>query len=133
MDVSSTDTIAKIVGTRLMCKVCHRRHSTIMHIPDRATEFSESHNFTKQIEGNKPPTVVHSCQNYTATEGTMAIFPVKVRKKGCNSSMVTYAFIDSGSNVSFCAENLTHQLGVKGKTSKAVHQYNGCSTCDAQI
>ena len=44
--------------------------------------------------------------------------PVRVRKKGCNSSMVTYAFIDSGSNVSFCADNLMHQLGAKGKRVK---------------
>ena len=43
------------------------------------------------------------------------IFPVRVRKKGCNRLVVTYAFIDSGNNVSFCAENLMHQLGAKGK------------------
>jgi len=48
----------------------------------------------------------------------MAILPVRIRKKGCNNSITTYAFIDSGSNVSFCAENLMHQLGATGKRVK---------------
>ncbi|KAK2146702.1 hypothetical protein LSH36_589g03046, partial [Paralvinella palmiformis] len=93
-------------------KVCYGRHPTILHNLDRDTEFSESSKFTKQVDWNKPPTVVSSCQNSTATEGIMAIFPVRVRKKGCNSSVVTYPFIDS-----LCADNLMHQLSAKGKRS----------------
>jgi hypothetical protein len=89
-----------------------------MHNPDRAREFSESSKFIKQADGDKPSTIVSLCQNSSTVEGTMAILPVRVRKKGCNSSVITYAFIDSGSNVSFCAENLMHQLGANGKRVK---------------
>ena len=32
--------------------------------------------------------------------------------------MVTYVFVDSGNNVSFCAEILMHQLGAKRKRVK---------------
>jgi len=51
---------------------------------------------------------------------------VRVRKKEGNSSVVTYGCIDSGSKVSFCAEDLMHQLGAKGKRVKlsiVMHTY----------
>ena len=48
----------------------------------------------------------------------MVILPVKVRLKGSSCSVATYAFIDSGSNVSFCAEKLMYKLGAHGKPVK---------------
>jgi hypothetical protein len=43
-----------------------------------------------------------------------AILPVKVRQKGSNKSITTYAFYDNGSGGSFMSENLQNQLGMKG-------------------
>ena len=42
-----------------------------------------------------------------------AILPVKVRQKGSNKSITTYAFYDNGSGGSFMSENLQNQLGMK--------------------
>ncbi|CAB4025027.1 Hypothetical predicted protein, partial [Paramuricea clavata] len=43
-----------------------------------------------------------------------AIIPVKVRSKETNKTIVTYAFLDNGSDSSFCTESLAEQLGIKG-------------------
>ena len=48
----------------------------------------------------------------------MAIVPIKVRVKGSDKSIITYAFLDNGSNSSFCTDFLMKQLGVKGQRMK---------------
>ena len=48
----------------------------------------------------------------------MAVIPVKARVKGSDKSVVTYAFLDNGSNSSFCTDSLMKQLGVKGQRTK---------------
>ena len=53
---------------------------------------------------------VYNCQ----TIG-LAIVPVKVRAIGSERIVQTYAFLDGGSNTSFCSENLMRQLNIKGK------------------
>ena len=42
------------------------------------------------------------------------VVPVKVRAKGGDTTVHTYAFLDGGSNTSFCSEQLMKRLGVKG-------------------
>jgi len=44
----------------------------------------------------------------------MAIVPVKVKRKGSDTAIVTYAFLDSDSNSTFCKESLMKQLGIDG-------------------
>jgi hypothetical protein len=46
---------------------------------------------------------------------TFAILPVKVRLKNSCVSVNTYAFLDSGSKVSFCSKSLMDKLGATGK------------------
>ena len=41
--------------------------------------------------------------------------PVRVKAKGQRDSVVTYAFLDNGSNSTFCSEELLEQLGVEGR------------------
>ena len=40
--------------------------------------------------------------------------PVKVRAKGSNTLLLTYAFLDGGSNTTFCSDQLLKDLGVRG-------------------
>ena len=49
----------------------------------------------------------------------MVVIPVKVRVKGSDKSVVTYAFLDNGSNSSFCTDSLMKQLGVKGQRTNS--------------
>jgi len=48
----------------------------------------------------------------------MAIVPVKVKRKGSDTAIVTYAFLDSGSSSTFCTESLMKQLGIDGLKTK---------------
>ena len=47
----------------------------------------------------------------------MAVIPVRVRSPTTHTTVETYAFLDPGSNVTFCTENLAQQLGVTGKAT----------------
>ena len=49
---------------------------------------------------------------------TMVIVPVKVGLHGSFNVIETYAFLDPGSNVSFCFKKLQQQLGCHGKRLK---------------
>lgn len=70
----------------------------------------------------------------------MSIVPVKVKAKGQNQSMQSYAFLDSSSNTSFCTENLLKQLGVSGKkthlsltTMQTANEQVLCSSVDLEV
>jgi len=42
----------------------------------------------------------------------MAIVLVKVKHKGSDTAIVTYAFLDNGSSSTFCTESRMKQLGI---------------------
>ena len=44
----------------------------------------------------------------------LPVEPVKVRAKGRNTLLSTYAFLDGGSNTTFCSDQLLKDLGVRG-------------------
>ncbi len=46
---------------------------------------------------------------------SLPLVPVKVKCSGSNQVITTYAFLDSGSNTTFCTNEPLDQLGVKGK------------------
>lgn len=45
----------------------------------------------------------------------LAIVPVKVKSRNSGQSILTYAFLDAGSNTTFCTNELLEKLGVKGE------------------
>ena len=53
---------------------------------------------------------------YWASKSATAlpIVPVRVKAKEKNRSTVTYAFLDSGSNTTFCSKKLVDTLGIEG-------------------
>ena len=57
---------------------------------------------------------LHSGQTRASATG-LAILPVKVKAKGSDQMIQTYAFLDNGSNTSFCSEKLANQLNLSGK------------------
>lgn len=50
-----------------------------------------------------------------ASATSLAILPVKVKAKGSNRMVQMYAFLDNGSNASFCSEKLAKELNLNGK------------------
>ena len=54
----------------------------------------------------------------SSTVKGLTVIPVKVKAKGQHGIVETYAFLDSGSNTSFCAEDLLEKLELKGTKTK---------------
>ncbi|XP_061191695.1 uncharacterized protein LOC133199905 [Saccostrea echinata] len=120
--------VTKKCRNRLKCISCGRQHPTILHDPSRSTPNypinREEHNNSVSSSSNVDQSVIQtgnsdvgaSC-DVGAGEQTsaMAIIPVRIKLKNKNHSVITYAFFDSGSSVTFCSENLMRQLGVSEK------------------
>jgi hypothetical protein len=59
------------------------------------------------------PTVVQNVGSHVGAgdeQVTMAVIPVKVHIRGSSRFVTTYAFLDPGSNISFCTYQLMKQL-----------------------
>ncbi len=120
------------------CRVdsCADKHSTFLHVKVSKTpssissspKFEQKEHFSKSEtkDANVGPTVNESKNGYVRTvskpqrcsKGTsttaLAVIPVKVKAKGTSKIVETYAFLDSGSNTSFCTEHLLQQLSLEG-------------------
>ena len=55
----------------------------------------------------------------------MAIVPVRLKSKNSAHSVITYAFLDSGSSISMCTEKVLNDLGLNGKRSNITLQTMG--------
>ena len=66
------------------------------------------------VDGSNEAVGPHSGQTRASATG-LAILPVKVKAKGSDQTIQTYAFLDNGSNASFCSEKLANQLNLSGK------------------
>jgi hypothetical protein len=49
---------------------------------------------------------------------TMAVIPVTLKSMNGVKAVRTYAFLDPGSNISFCSEDIARQLGISGRSMK---------------
>ena len=91
------------------CTVCNYRHPTVLHITKEATIMTSVESSTSTSETEEP--VLNSHVGHVSGEYTFSIIPVCVRIKGHVKEVQTYAFLDPGSNVTFCSDNLMTQLG----------------------
>ena len=48
----------------------------------------------------------------------LAVVPVKVKARDSSKIIETYAFLDAGSNTTFCTEGLLQELNIEGKKTK---------------
>ncbi|XP_044166815.1 uncharacterized protein LOC122950873 [Acropora millepora] len=118
--------IVKDCPQRKSCKFtnCPKKHPTVLHTQprerlngetstDRADNASCS---ATQVHNGMVSTIDNSCSVTGAGRPRtgMAIVPVKVKRKGSDDAIVTYAFFDNGSSSTFCTESLMKQLGIEG-------------------
>jgi hypothetical protein len=104
------------------CSHCQGRHPSVMHYEGKlqqvATEDNSTHDATNSIK--KPQLGADSNNQLVSHMGaggvdcTMAIVPVRVRMNNGLKELETYAFLDPGSNVSFCTERLLRKIGGMG-------------------
>ncbi len=114
------------------CKVpeCTGKHSTFLHPRNNAENLSKKTDHENKEAPKEPEDesrsantafVRMSVKSNVSTRSTsttaLAIVPVRVKAK-CGSTIVeTYAFLDSGSNTSFCTETLLKQLKISGSAT----------------
>ncbi|XP_070535086.1 uncharacterized protein [Ptychodera flava] len=102
--------LVKDCTNKLTCGKCGKTHPTVLHF-----------NNSKNQSENKVVTTVGmiDASHQTAENKQRAyrpvIIPVKVKCRSSGISVVTYAFIDNGSDTVFCTETFRRQLNVGGK------------------
>ena len=112
------------------CKFKHRKHTTFLHPKNNVADGSEALAQGSSIPSNtQAQEATDQAQNcfVEVEEGRcsatgaglsstgLAIVPVKVRAKGKNKMIETYAFLDPGSNTSFCTDQLIERLDAPGR------------------
>ena len=119
--------VARDCPVRKTCKItnCTRRHPTVLHTPSRekpTVDIGVGTDRTDDIAVLNAMANTDEWPNEVAGEvrskTAMAIIPVKVRSRATNKTVITYAFLDSGSSASFCTESLMKKLGVSGPKVK---------------
>ena len=96
---------------RTQCDVCKGNHPTILHI---YRNNSQSGNEDTEVKGVNASAIANSSYQDNERECLMAIVPVRIRRTSCSKDIITYAFLDPGSSVSFCTEKIMRQLGCEG-------------------
>ena len=108
------------------CTHCNGRHPSVLHVDGRipprseVTSLSEKVNVIASVHAETP--VTSDDHTRAGVDGnddvTMAIIPVKVALHGSSRWIETYAFLDPGSNVSFCSQKLMTEIGSQGVRKK---------------
>jgi hypothetical protein len=129
--------IAKNCMDRATCKIanCLRKHPTVLHtntndieknrMDTRSAEKKDKGTSTEGIkevnvgsttcdDNKQRPTLTGAGKSVIAR----AIVPVKVRVRGTDEAIITYAFLDNESDSTFCTELLAQQLGIEGVKTK---------------
>ena len=123
----STEHVAKFCPQRKNCKIanCKGRHPTVLYTSPRERPAVDVGVGTEDVISTQVCSHMvktgTSANSETSGEGRrtgMAVIPVRVRAKHSDKSVITYAFLDNGSNSSFCTESLMKQLGINGQQVK---------------
>ena len=114
------------------CKDCGRKQSSLLTHPPVAGGIAnkDQNPAGKQQENpagqGREPAALKVNNGFTEVEPALSGFtgmskatvglpvvPVKVTGIGCETPVITYAFLDNGSNSTFCTQDLLTQLGLK--------------------
>ncbi|KAK3712224.1 hypothetical protein QZH41_009770, partial [Actinostola sp. cb2023] len=113
------------------CRIqgCTKKHSTFLHDKEqKEMQPKASHVNTTDANNGASNTDESAATNgYVKTETFQtsksssvvgfSIVPVEVNAMGQDKKVLMYAFLDSGSNTSFCTKELMRKLDVKGKAT----------------
>jgi hypothetical protein len=108
--------MSKDCTKRLTCQKCNRPHPTVLHRDEQ--RFKESK--AKEEEGKGQTDIRSAGSQCTPLNGagTPVMVPVKVHSRQTGRTVITYAFLDDGSNAVFCSEKLKAELGATGRKTK---------------
>ena len=116
------------------CKDCGRKHSSLLpHPPVAGGNANKDQNSAGKrrknpAEQGREPAAPKINYSFIEVEPVLCGFtgmskvtvglpvvPLKVTGIGCEKPVITYAFLDNGSNLTFCTEDLLNELGLKGE------------------
>ena len=115
--------MAKSCPKESFCKVencrVERKHSAFLHVKDDGEKLQGNveSTSTQVTTNNGCISRVSLCSSTGAgtTQATgMPNVPVRVKAKNSSSLVEIYAFLDPGSNTTFCTKRLINRLGVQG-------------------
>ncbi len=127
----------------LRCKICHRRHNTMLHdtarLPSQLPPLGSSQQPPQPSPSSQQPAYNQSHHDAVKANSSFAgafkrvalpILPVKVKAPGGSKSVTTYCLIDTGSTNSFISQALLDELNIKGVKQKVslttLEKSNGC-------
>ncbi|KAL7874304.1 hypothetical protein SRHO_G00052740 [Serrasalmus rhombeus] len=108
------------------CEMCSAKHPTLLHIKQKPKDIPKENALReeqKEESSQEEQQVVsgfvdagETCsQTGAGSTGTvLAIVPVRVKAKKGNKVLTCYAFLDPGSNASFCTNKLANNLNLQG-------------------
>ena len=101
------------------CRIegCTKKHFTFLHEKERAQEATPSQPNQSNGATSTETSTVQSGTFQASSDSSivgLSIVPVKVKAKGQDNKVLTYAFLDSGSNTSFYTDALLRKLDAKG-------------------
>ena len=109
---------AKNCSRKSPCKRpdCNGSHTTLLHPPEKCTLSSSA---TNQMDSPADSALSHIAVHNrlfgvpTQTRSSLPIVPVRIRTSNSEQSIVTQAFLDTGSTSSFITNDLIDKLGIR--------------------
>ena len=109
---------AKNCSRKSACKRpdCNGSHTTLLHPPEKCTLSSSA---TNQMDSPADSALSHIAVHnglvgvLTQTRSSLPIVPVRIRTSNSEQSIVTQAFLDTGSTSSFITNDLIDKLGIR--------------------
>ena len=109
---------AKNCSRKSPCKRpdCNGSHTTLLHPPERCAPLTSA---TNQMDSPADSALSHIAVRNglvgvpTQTRGSLPIVPVRIRTNNSEQSIITQAFLDTGSTSSFITNDLIDKLGIR--------------------
>ena len=109
---------AKNCSRKSPCKRpdCNGSHTTLLHPPEKCTLSTSA---TNQMDSPADSALSHIAVRNglvgvpTQTRGSLPIVPVRIRMNNSEQSIITQAFLDTGSTSSFITNDLIDKLGIR--------------------
>ncbi|XP_033118507.1 uncharacterized protein LOC117118111 [Anneissia japonica] len=86
----------------------HDKHSTFLHPTKSATTPANA-----EVKSPEAKDKLNMAAGVKGSRIGLAVVPVRVKVAGFSKSVVTYAFLDNGSNTTFCTDDLLKKLNAK--------------------
>ncbi|XP_074656689.1 uncharacterized protein LOC141909905 [Tubulanus polymorphus] len=105
---------------KMPCGVCGYRHNILLHRYAPAPNISPTDNSPTDVAVQQNRTTSSFIKKPHVAVG-MPIVPVKVKRMSNDLCVMTYALLDTGSNSTFCSEQLLSDLGCCSSDRRVAH------------